>query len=511
VAWGNGIVVNRQSSQQHRPRICADGSGGCYVAFENNATVPTSIWAQRVSSSGTFLWTAPNGILVIKGASSTESSKNIDVRRDGNELMIALDVTNHSSSIGQDILSNRIHSDSTKVWYSPAEVTGDWYGNQTLPKVFSDDSAGTSPSTNKGLLVLFNDYQDNLAPNYYEEDLALVRVLPDGASRMPSYSNGFYFVCKKPHGQVGFKAVKVEDGKLLTVWNDARWGSGDTSIYAQCVDRTLKRYFPTPGTSNQWGLPVSVRTNYQAKQVTLVPRSNGGIAAWTDYRNGNYDIYAQLIFKDGTLPIELTNFEASSHRAGEVDLFWKTANEKGNAGFEIQRRAIADGADNGYTVVSSYMDNAALLGNGTTSTEHSYAYTDRNVQPGIYEYRLIDIGLDGSRNAHAPKRVDTRDIQSTAWAVGAVHPNPGVGRVELPVSLPMNAVIDVTLFDVTGRAVAEPIQHQHVAAGEQSLTLDLTNSALTAGAYAIRVTAVDASSGSVVWQSAKSEMLQIVK
>jgi hypothetical protein len=514
VAWGNGKVINRQSSQQHRPRVCADGYGGCYVAWENNATVPTSIYAQRIDAQGALKWTAPNGILVFKGANSTpiaQASKNVDIRRDGNELMIAWEVSNASSSNGQDIMANRIRSDSVKVWYSPAEVTGEWYGTQTMPIVYSDDSAGSAPSTNKGLMVIFNDFQDDIAPTYYQEDLVMVRVLPDGVNRMPSYSSGFYTICRKSRGQVGQKAVKVEDGKLIVAWNDARNGGGDTSVYAQCVDRTLKRYFPTPGTTSNWGLPVSVSTGHQSKQVTLVPRTNGAIAAFTDNRSGNYDIYAQLIFKDGTLPIELADFRASSVRRGEVDLFWKTASELGNAGFEVQRRSLAEGADNAYTVVASYVDDPALMGSGTSSNSHNYAYTDRGLADGVYEYRLIDIALNGTRTAHDPKRVETRTIAPTSWSLGTVHPNPATSRITLPLALPMNAIIDAAMYDVTGREIAHPVSSEWMPAGEQSIAIDLNSIGLPTGSYALGITARDASTGAIVWQSPRASMIEVLR
>lgn len=513
VSWtSTGMAICTQSAQQHRPRVCADGSGGCYIAWENNATVPTSIYAIRLNSSGTKLWTSTNGILVYKGANSipiAAASRNLDIRRDGNQAMIAWEVANPSSSNGQDILANRVNSDSTLGWFSPAEVTGEWYNTQTNPLVFSDDSSGTAP--NKGLMVIFNDYQDNISPNYYAEDLMMVRVLPDGVNRIPSYSSGFFTICRKTRGQVGQKVVKVEDGKLLAVWNDARLSESDTSIYAQCFDRTLTRYFPTVGTTSNWGKAISVSPNYLSKQVTLAPRTNGAIAAWADNRNGNFDIYAQLIFKDGSLPIELAAFQVDCHRAGQVDLFWKTATEASNAGFEVQRRTIADGADNGFTVVGSYVDDPFLAGAGTTSSGKSYAFVDRNVAPGIYEYRLIDIALDGSRTPHEPKRVDTRTIAVTTWAVGVARPNPSVSRFELPLSLPTSAAVTVAVYDVTGREVGRPVQHQIISAGNHSVTIDLSQLGLSSGSYALRVSAEDISTGSVIWQAAQSSMIEVMR
>lgn len=78
-------------------------------------------------------------------------------------------------------------------------------------------------------------------------------------------------------------------------------------LFAQRMDRNGRNYFPTPGTSNSWGMCISGDAangnKWNAKQPCLVPRANGdgAIAAWTDYRSGTAAIYAQLILMNGAL------------------------------------------------------------------------------------------------------------------------------------------------------------------------------------------------------------------
>jgi len=52
----NGIAICDLGSQQIVPKITSDGQGGAIVAWTDERGVTSSIFAQRIQSSGTFLW-----------------------------------------------------------------------------------------------------------------------------------------------------------------------------------------------------------------------------------------------------------------------------------------------------------------------------------------------------------------------------------------------------------------------------------------------------------------------
>lgn len=60
-----------------------------------------------------------------------------------------------------------------------------------------------------------------------------------------------------------------------------------------------------------------------------------------------------------------------------------------------------------------------------------------------------------------------------------VHPNPTSGLVNLDVMLQEDQNVDVSVYDLSGKVVYT--SHESIAAGGQSLTLDLT--ALPSGVY----------------------------
>ncbi|MDP4198678.1 MAG: hypothetical protein Q8922_10060 [Bacteroidota bacterium] len=496
VAWGSGgAVLTNQPSKQRRPSICEDGSGGFYAAWDNDNTTPTSITGQHVDGSGRLLWSTPYGNTIFQGSSSQPTQpnvKNVNLHRDGSQLLAAWEVTNpNSTSDGQDVYANRLLSDGTKVYYTAPPLTPNYPGNETNPVIFSDDSVETGNFPYAGFYVLFQ-------ASFGGPHLGTVRMFADGITQIPATNGTFASVTSTAYGMNGFRAVPCPPGSALVAWNDARY---DSCVFAQRVDRLTKHYFPSA--SSLWGLAVSARASSKSVQVTLAPRTNGGIAAWTDYRNGNADIYAQLVFKDGTLPIELSSFNVISPRPGEADLSWQTASESACAGFEIERRQIGDGLDNNWTFVADFATSPALRALGTSNEGRHYAFVDRSISPGFYEYRLIDISLSGEKRAHEPKLVDASTSASVAnaWSFGPSVPNPVQEGTSISILLPDAAVVDVLLTDPSGRVVSHPISGDLFSAGAQSITLSRDQLPSASGVYFASLIAYDPITGGMIWHA----------
>ncbi len=500
VAWGTtGLLEINQSSQQKAPKLCDDGNGGCLLAWQSSSTIPQSIWAARITSAGAIMWST-QGIQVYKGGSNTNISKNVDLRRDGSQFLIAWE---ESTSTGQEIRANRLNLDSSKVWYNPADVTWSYPGDQTNPKIFSDDSVGEAPFNTAGVFVLFEN-------NFGSKSIAMVRVLPNGSDLVPHAGTHYFTVCDVTGGQAMPAGAKVDNGTLLAAWDDARNGSGDSNVYAQEMDIVPRRYFPTVGTNSTWGKPIRYSTTSQTRNVSLVPRTGGAIAAWEDNRNGNYDIYAQLIFKNGTLPVEMTHFTATA-RGAHVDLNWQTASEQGNAGFIIERKESTNGSL--FQAVQSYSTNEALRGHGPTSVTHDYDATDYPPRAGSYDYRIVDVSLSGARTEHPAEHVELGLAVLGGYALMQNQPNPVLDHTTIGFSLEQSAIVDLSVMDILGRVVARPLAHQFFTAGTHSTGIDLTQAGerLATGTYLYRMIATDPVTGSIVWQNAKAMSMQIVR
>ncbi|GEM_PF-3450682 len=110
--------------------------------------------------------------------------------------------------------------------------------------------------------------------------------------------------------------------------------------------------------------------------------------------NNGIDITSGMIFSDPEnllLPVELTAFYFSKNK-NNIDLFWTTASEINNDGFDIERKksyAYEEWNTVGY-----------VAGNGNTAGYSEYNFTDKNLSPGKYLYRLKQKDFNGNFEYH---------------------------------------------------------------------------------------------------------------
>ncbi|QRQ99680.1 T9SS type A sorting domain-containing protein [Dyadobacter sandarakinus] len=83
-------------------------------------------------------------------------------------------------------------------------------------------------------------------------------------------------------------------------------------------------------------------------------------------------------------PVRLISFEGKRNNAGGADLYWKTAEETSNQGFEVQKSA--DGR---------MFQKLGWVDGSNTDAEKAYTFTDPALTNTSY-YRLKQINYDGS-------------------------------------------------------------------------------------------------------------------
>ncbi|WP_143011122.1 T9SS type A sorting domain-containing protein [Siphonobacter aquaeclarae] len=113
------------------------------------------------------------------------------------------------------------------------------------------------------------------------------------------------------------------------------------------------------------------------------------------------------------LPVSLVSF--SGRAVGEsVSLEWKTASEKNNSHFVVERAVDA----------RTFESIGTVPGRGTSAVSQLYQYTDRQPEAGVNYYRLRQVDADGT--------VDYLRVISVETA-GAFdpYPNPATDRVQV--------------------------------------------------------------------------------
>lgn len=166
-------------------------------------------------------------------------------------------------------------------------------------------------------------------------------------------------------------------------------------------------------------------------------------------------------------PVELTDFQARQEGSNNVLLTWETASEKNNLGFEIEMKNETDG---------DFQKIAFLPGKGTTSEKNVYNYLARNLQDGVWYFRLKQLDVDGN-SAYSP----VRSVEIKAPFSVKLFPNPVRQALNVVVFTEKESAYTFELLNQLGQRFDLLPQEQILQRGHNSLQLDV--SALPAGIY----------------------------
>jgi len=170
------------------------------------------------------------------------------------------------------------------------------------------------------------------------------------------------------------------------------------------------------------------------------------------------------------LPIELAMFNATTTNAG-IMLRWKTASEKNNAYFEVER------SNDGF----SFEMLTRIAGYGTTNTPQSYQYSDMQnlAWNSVSYYRLKQIDTDGTFTYSA-----TISVQQRQQAQVFAYPNPFGSRITIALGASLDSEAEVVLLSLTGKRY---LQKALPTDASGFLNIDGLD-ALPAGVYLLNVT-----------------------
>ena len=184
---------------------------------------------------------------------------------------------------------------------------------------------------------------------------------------------------------------------------------------------------------------------------------------------------------DKWLSVELGGFDAYSTTDG-VDLQWTTASEANADHWEIERCVNGQGE----------FELIAQIPAQNSATGATYSFADRIGLSGTtYDYRLADVDANGVRTVH-PGTVTvlygSHPASVTEYSLADAYPNPFNPTTTISFTVPEAAAVQLRIYDLTGRAVAE-LMNGVVQAGEHSIEWNAEN--MPSGTYFYSLTAAN--------------------
>ena len=157
-----------------------------------------------------------------------------------------------------------------------------------------------------------------------------------------------------------------------------------------------------------------------------------------------------------------------------VELFWKTATETNNYGFEIQRTRVNDKLE-----ARKWRSIGFVEGGGTSNAPKEYSFVDIIPTSGIYQYRLKQIDRDGKFHySHIIEIFVTNTPQK--FSLEQNYPNPFNPTTVIEFTIPRSEKTTLKIFDVMGKMIALLVD-SNLKEGRYSLRFDASH--LASGMY----------------------------
>ncbi len=185
----------------------------------------------------------------------------------------------------------------------------------------------------------------------------------------------------------------------------------------------------------------------------------------------NFGTKFPVVVTDNIVPVEFSSFTSSIDK-NNVTLNWTTASETNNMGFEVERRTIQDER------LGKWDNIGFVIGKGTITERQSYFFSDTNLEPGNYHYRIKQKDFNGSREYS--KIIDVEITTPNLFTLEQNFPNPFNPSSVINYTVKEAGLIKLKVYDVLGSEVLELV-NETKDIGFHSVELNASN--LPSGVY----------------------------
>ena len=467
-----GVPLCVAAGDQRSPLVLPDGAGGVFVAWEDDraGAADPNLYLQRLTVTGALAtgWTADG--LAVCAAAGTQ--RGVALAVEGGSAIVAWEDDRNGAS--NDVYAQRVSAAGAILWAPDGTPVCATPGNQTLPSVVGDRSGGA--------VLAWQDTRNGLADIYAQ------RLDASGAAL---WLSGGIALCGAANDQISPHLVADGVGGAIATWDDYRAGNSD--VYAQRLNAS--------GTV-LWTAGGVVLCSNIAEQYCSPPvgdGAGGAIVPWNDFRSGPGNLYAQRVTASGAIATGWTPNGVAICTAGDVSdpvaapdglggafFVWDDA-RAGPSALDLYgvRLTSSGSVGSGWTAGGTLLCNAAnnqlrptLSADGNGSAIVSW-YDDRNLNFDIYAKRMAAGGVT----------LDAPLAELEGLALTAA-PNPMRTTATLRFRLAATATVRLDVLDLAGRVVRVLLGPAGLAAGPHEIAWDGRDTAgapAPAGLYFVRL------------------------
>lgn len=221
-------------------------------------------------------------------------------------------------------------------------------------------------------------------------------------------------------------------------------------------------------------IPLSAQSNITYDASTQIDVGAGAdVCADAININGTWSGTGTIC--QGALPVSLSSFTYSADKRN-VTLMWVTEWELNNRGFRIERMRIDENA---------WKEISFINGKGTSNVSNGYMYKDEKLKAADYKYRLRQEDYNGNYEYYELGSV-VKISPPKNFDMGQNYPNPGNPKCKINFEMPVNGMVTIKLYDITGSEVYTLLNETREA---DYYTVEFDGSNIASGVYFYRIIA----------------------
>jgi hypothetical protein len=360
VMWtANGVTVSSQVEHQQSPALATDGSGGAIIAWEDRRNGGYDIYAQRIDASGAPQWTA-GGIPICDSGQNQTTARVVEDGSGG--AVIAW--SDRRNTVDLDIFAQRVDASGALQWAFDS-AAGAWMYDQSDCQLIHIGSGET--------IVTWIDRRSGTSNDIYAQKL--------NAAGTGQWAFSGVAVCAAAGDQDNVRIVTNGSGGAFISWDDERNGTTNVDICAQNI--------ASDGTPS-WiadGLEICGASGNQSAAVISEDGANGMFVAWADNRSGTIKAYSHRVDAAGDIPAATQlHYYTAETNGTDVRIDWTLSEIDEGVKFHIYR---SDGQRDNFVEIPV----VDLIEDGL-----AFSFVDRSCEPGATYYYRVTYELGTERN-----------------------------------------------------------------------------------------------------------------